>query len=245
MALNYYVGWTGEPWRTELLPVPSAPSNYKDPAKISAYVEDKRVKQQHSAGKFPIYGRLASVFVCDDSGEEVFFRTTDDLASAGDRRTAGLAFLEWLRSTFIFPEDPACTELWSATGGGTTTAKLVGLDVKVALKMAVMEGFVHADTRVAPSAIPRRMWHLNQADDFCADPFEMIRKGVPDLTLAAVLRFFNIEVPQAKDSPDASEWAAIVRSLAIATGLAGEGARGRSNEDAVRAAYPITQQSSL
>lgn len=241
MALNFYVGWTGEPWRTELLPEPSAPGNYKDPAKISAYVEEKRVKQQRSARSLPIYGRLESVFVCDDSGERVFSRTTDDIAGDADGRTAGLAFLDWLRSTFIFPEDIHDESLMSAAGSDLGPVQLIGLDIKAALKMAAMEGFIHPHSRAEPSAIPRRIWHLHHSDDFCVDPFDMVRKGVPDLTLAAIMRFFNIEGTQAQDSPDAGEWAAIVRSLAIATGLAGEGARCRSNEDAVRAAYPITQ----
>ena len=241
MPINYYVGWTGEPWRTELLPEPTAPGNYKDPAKISAYVEEKRVKQQHTARSLPIYGRLESVFVCDDSGECVFSRTTDDIAGDADGRTAGLAFLDWLRSTFIFPEDITCTGLWSAAGSDLGPVQLVGFDIKTALKMAAMEGFIHPHSRAEPAAIPRRIWHLHQSDDFCVDPFEMVRKGVPDLTLAAAMRFFGLEVNQAQDSPDAGEWAAIVRSLAIATGLAVADDRCKSNEDTVRAAYPITQ----
>ena len=253
MTVNYYVGWVGESWRTELLPEPTAPGNYKDLAKISAYVEEKRVKQQHTARRLPIYGRLESVFVYDDSGVPVFSRTADDIAGGADGRTAGLAFLDWLCSTFIFPdvrdqfivdEDPTCTGLRTAARPGAALSdlgpvQLVGFDIKTALKMAAMEGFTAARTQ--PLDIPCRMWHLHQSDAFCVDPFEMIRKGVPDLTLAAAMRFFDIEVDQERDSPDAGEWAAIARRLAIAIGLAGEGARGISNEDAVRAAYPVAQ----
>ena len=39
---TFYVGWTGAPWRVDLLPEPTAPSIYRDEAKIARVIEETR-----------------------------------------------------------------------------------------------------------------------------------------------------------------------------------------------------------
>lgn len=217
MTVNYYVGWTGRPWKTDLMPEPTAPSNYKDPAKIAAAVQEKRAKQLETAGGVPIYGKLEAVTVVNDLGGVAFTHTTGHPTLDGvDDVPVGLAFADFLLNTFTFPTEDTDYELRV----GDQTARLIGLEVKTPLKMAAMEVFVtpSAWTRLR---IPTRMWYRRT---FCVDPFEMLRAGVPDLTLDAALSFLGSEERDEFSSlttgaqADANAWAA--RDLATLTGIA-------------------------
>ena len=188
MTVNYYVGWTGRPWKTDLMPEPTAPSNYKDPAKIAAAVQEKRAKQLETAGGVPIYGKLEAVTVVNDLGGVAFTHTTGHPTLDGvDDVPVGLAFADFLLNTFTFPTEDADYEL--RVCDTQESARLIGLEVKTPLKMAAMEVFVtpSAWTRLR---IPTRMWYRRT---FCVDPFEMLRAGVPDLTLDAALSFLGSE----------------------------------------------------
>ena len=204
MTINYYVGWTGTPWKTDLMPEPTAPSNYKDPEKIAAAVEEKRVKQQETAGGTPIYGKLESVTVIDDQGDVVFEHIDGEDPTA----SAGATFVDFLLDTFIFPTEDHHYDLLV----GNQPARLIGLEVKTPLKMAAMELFNNPPE--AASDIPTRMWYRRT---FCVDPFEMVRAGVPDLTLDAALSFLGSTPTPAQSMSHAKALAA--RELATRTGI--------------------------
>jgi len=216
MTINYYVGWTGMPWRTDLLPEVAAPSNYKDPAKIAAVVQEKRAKQQETAGSAPIYGKLEAVTVLDGAGEVVFKHTSGDTLDGVDDVSAGAAFVDFMLATFTFPTEDTDYELRESG----FRVRLIGLEVKTPLKMAAME-VIEADERGGISgALPTRMWYRRT---FCVDPFEMLRAGVPDLTLDSALSFLGgtspAEYAEGADSQaHAHAWAA--RELATRTGIA-------------------------
>jgi hypothetical protein len=188
MTVNYYVGWTGMPWKTELMPEPTAPSNYKDPAKIAAAVEEKRVKQQETAGGVPIYGKLEAVTVLDDAGEVVFKHADGDTIDDVDDVSAGTAFATFLIDKFTFPTEDSDYEL--CVCDTHESARLIGIEVKTSLKMAAMELLTNNPLLSihAPHQLPTRMWYRRT---FCVDPFEMLRAGVPDLTLDAALLFLG------------------------------------------------------
>jgi hypothetical protein len=188
MTINYYVGWTGMPWRTDLLPEVAAPSNYKDPAKIAAVVQEKRAKQQETAGGVPIYGKLEAVTVLDDAGEVVFKHTDGDTIDDVDDVSAGTAFATFLIDKFTFPTEDSDYEL--RVCDTQESARLIGIEVKTSLKMAAMELLTNNPLLSihAPHQLPTRMWYRRT---FCVDPFEMLRAGVPDLTLDAALSFLG------------------------------------------------------
>jgi hypothetical protein len=228
MTINYYVGWTGMPWRTDLLPEVAAPSNYKDPAKIAAVVQEKRAKQQETAGSAPIYGKLEAVTVLDGAGEVVFKHTSGDTLDGVADVTAGTAFATFLIDKFTFPTEDSDYEL--RVCDTQESARLIGIEVKTSLKMAAME-VIEADERGVVSGnfgelslfgrvLPTRMWYRRT---FCVDPFEMLRAGVPDLTLDSALSFLGgtspAEYAEGADSQaHAHAWAA--RELATRTGIA-------------------------
>ena len=220
MTINYYVGWTGMPWRTDLLPEVAAPSNYKDPAKIAAVVQEKRAKQQETAGGVPIYGKLEAVTVLDDAGEVVFKHTDGDTIDDVDDVSAGTAFATFLIDKFTFPTEDSDYEL--RVCDTQESARLIGIEVKTSLKMAAMELLTNNPLLSihAPHQLPTRMWYRRT---FCVDPFEMLRAGVPDLTLDSALSFLGgtspAEYAEGADSQaHAHAWAA--RELATRTGIA-------------------------
>lgn len=232
MTVNYYVGWTGVPWNTDLMPAPAAPSNYKDPAKIAVAVEEKREKQLASAGSIPIYGKLESVCVLNDRGEVVFSHTSGDThdplyshlaASTGhqegvDDVSANTAFLDFMLSTFQFPTEDADYEL---TDGSGHSVRLIGLEVKTALKMAAMQSFAASNVcPIDPFDIPTRMWYRRT---FCVDPFEMLRAGVPDLTIESAMTFVGFDPAMLGEQTVAYGNATVARELATHIGIAQAG----------------------
>ena len=66
---SFYIGWTSDAYRTDLLPEPEAPSNYKDPAKIAAAVAAKKEKQEADARFSPFYGKLSSICMLSPAGD--------------------------------------------------------------------------------------------------------------------------------------------------------------------------------
>jgi hypothetical protein len=215
MTVNYYVGWTGMPWKTELMPEATAPSNYKDPAKIAVAVEEKRAKQQETAGSVPIYGRIESVSVLNDAGAVLFEHTLDAPVegSGHDDTSSGLAFVDFLLDTFTFPTEDSDYELSDGRGNGP--ARLIGFEVKTALKMAAMELFNQKPGSTRARNLPTRMWYRRT---FCVDPFEMLRAGVPDLTLGSAMSFLDGTVSSSDVSCRTS--ALVARELATRTGIA-------------------------
>ena len=211
MTINYYVGWTGVPWNTALMPEPTAPGNYKDPEKIAAYVEERRTKLQEAAGGMPIYGKLDQVTVLDDQGDVVFSHTSGDTIDGVDDVSAGTAFVDFLLDTFIFPTEDSDYELRV----GSQPARLIGLEAKTPLKMAAMEYVEPRDRDRKHDWLPTRMWYRRT---FCVDPLEMLRAGVPDLTLDAALSFLGSTPPPAQSMSHAKAEAA--RELARRTGIA-------------------------
>lgn len=210
MTINYYVGWTGVPWNTALMPEPTAPGNYKDPEKIAAYVEERRTKLQEAAGGMPIYGKLDSVTVLDDQGDVVFSHTSGDTIDGVDDVSAGTAFVDFMLDTFIFPTEDSDYELRV----GNHPVRLIGLEVKTSLKMAAME-YVSGGHDRKHDWLPTRMWHRRT---FCVDPFDLLRHGVPDLTLESALSFLGSTPPPAQSLSHAK--AAAGREIATCTGIA-------------------------
>ena len=207
------------PWRTDLLPEVAAPGNYKDPAKIAAVVHEKRAKQQETAGGVPIYGKLEAVTVLDDAGEVVFAHTDGDAIDDVDAVAAATAFATFLLDKFTFPTADAEHELLAC--GTNESVRLIGFEVKTSLKMAAMEMLTNNPLLSihAPHQLPTRMWYRRT---FCVDPFEMVRAGVPDLTLDSALSFLGgtspAEYAEGADSQaHAHAWAA--RELAICAGI--------------------------
>lgn len=80
---------TREGWK-DFTPSPAAPSNYKDPAKISDYVDKALLKQEITAGGKPLTGQITFVETCGyalaesltyDSGVEFYKELTSVVCS--------------------------------------------------------------------------------------------------------------------------------------------------------------------
>jgi len=207
MTINYYVGWTGTPWRTDLMPEPTAPANYKDPAKIAAVVAEKREKLHATAGGTAVYGKLETVCVLANNGEVLLDHTSGDTYNGVDNVSAAVAFFDFLTSTFVFPTDGH--QLIS----GSHPAQLYGVGVKDALQITAMQ--VLGEQLVSPESVPYRMWYHRT---YCADPVAMVSRNIPSLGVNEVLRFFGDEPLGA--APAAQDLAQAARTIATRTGLA-------------------------
>ena len=181
MTVNYYVGWTGTPWRADLMPDPQAPGNYKDPVKIAAAIEEKRAKQEQTAGRIPIYGKLDSVAVLDRAGETLFY---DEGSGTGSEATAP-AFFKFLTDTFVFP----CGHDVALFGPGGDEVQLIGFDIKAALKMTAMEMLAPMEPELT-NRVPLRMWHRRT---FCVDPFQLLGSGIADFNWSVAENFFGLQ----------------------------------------------------
>jgi hypothetical protein len=187
---NYYVGWTGTQFRTDLMPEPVAPANYRDPAKISAYVDEQRAQRMHDAAQTPFFGRLARLVVVNEAGETLV--DVDESAS--------FELVKFLTENFHFPS-PGEYYLQ----GGTGPAQLVGFNLKVALKIAALEvlasnrqvrrqAAADADSPAAElisdlMSVPVRMWHYRT---YCSDPVNMLKTVIPGVDMPVIANFFDL-----------------------------------------------------
>ena len=189
---SFYVGWTSEAYRTDLLPEPEAPSNYKDPEKIAAAVAAKKEKQEASARFHPFYGKLSSVCLLAPTGDVLFQHYHSGSTHSTEPESeadVGTVFVNFLLDTFKFPEqdDPHGQLLVTGEQWTDEPAQLVGMDVKNALKMAAMEAL--AVGTISPNEIPSKLWYGRSA--FCVDPYEMISNGVPGFNEVCADTFFK------------------------------------------------------
>jgi hypothetical protein len=188
MMHSFYIGWTSDAYRVDLLPDPEAPSNYKDPAKIAAAVAAKKEKQEASARFHPFYGKLSSVCLLSPTGDVLFqhYGPGENLveATAEQGVDIGSMFTECLTNMFKFP---AQDDQHGQLEYNNEPAQLVGEDVKDALKMAAMEAL--AAGTLSPGDIPPRLWYGRSA--FCLDPYEVVGSGVPGFDRVRADTFFR------------------------------------------------------
>jgi hypothetical protein len=183
MMNSFYIGWTSDAYRTDLLPEPEAPSNYKDPAKIVAAVAAKKEKQEADARFSPFYGKLSSICMLSPAGD-VLLQHND---GEQDMDT-GTMFTDFLINMFKFPDHTGPFELtWPQLLYNDEPAQLVGKAVKDALKMAAMEAL--AVGTLSPNDIPPRLWYGRSA--FCVDPYEVLSSGVPGFDPIRLDTFFK------------------------------------------------------
>jgi hypothetical protein len=213
---NYYVGWTGTQYRTDLMPEPVAPANYRDPVKIAAYVDEQRAQRMHDAAQTPFFGRLARLVVVNEAGETVV--DVDESAS--------FEFVKFLTENFQFP-NPGEYYLQGAEG----PAQLVGFNLKVALKIAALEVLAAnrqvrrqaaADAESPASAlvsalmsVPVRMWHYRT---YCSDPVSMLKTVIPGVDMPVIANFFDLTQ---FDLNDPAAQAVFVRDLSQVIELGG------------------------
>ena len=175
-----YVGFGFAPvenW-AEILPMPKAPSNWKDPAKIQAHIEQKLVELgSGKAATEPLSGSIAAVHVLsvDDKGKPV-----KEFEHAGAH--AGLEFYTWLRDK-------------------APTRNLAGFKVHQAMRFMALD--VISDLGTLPDDLAwamdfraalndpdfRHSWQAN-----CIDPLSVLF-GSSGTDLAGACRRLNIEVP--------------------------------------------------
>jgi hypothetical protein len=179
MMNSFYVGWTSDAYRTDLLPEPEAPSNYKDPEKIAAAVAAKKEKQEANARFSPFYGKLSSICLLSPAGDILLHHNDGE-----QDMDTGTMFTDFLVNMFKFP---AQDDQHGQLEYNNEPAQLVGKDVKDALKMAAMEAL--AVGTLSPNDIPPRLWYGRSA--FCVDPYEVLSSGVPDFDHLRADSFFR------------------------------------------------------
>lgn len=200
---NYYMGWSGDTYRTDLFMEPVPPANYRDPAKIGAYVASQTEKRMLAAPTTPFFGRLSRVVILDESGTTV-------LDSEG---AAAVKLVDFLTENFQFPSSGEYL-LQSANGD----AQLVGCDLKAALKMAALEVLAinvqpqvnqeeNLSGGVIPQHVPLRMWYHRT---YCVDPINMLKGAIPGVEVSVIADFFNITQV---DMGDPTAQATFVRNL--------------------------------
>lgn len=204
---SFYVGWTSDPYRTDLLPEPTAPSNYKDPEKIAAAVAAKKEKQEATSRFFPFYGKLSSICILSPAGD-VLLQHSD---GEQDMDT-GTMCTDFLINMFKFP---AQDEQYGQLEYNNEPAQLVGKGVKDALKMAAMEAL--AVGTLSPNDIPPRLWYGRSA--FCVDPYEVLANGVPDFNHNCADMFFKFSFDDPEGAPVCRYDAIRVKHVAEACGL--------------------------
>jgi hypothetical protein len=196
---NYYMGWSGATYRTDLFTEPVPPANYRDPAKIAAYVAEQSEKRMAAAPATPFFGRLSNVVILDETGVPCL-DVGDDVAAQ---------FVNFLTDNFQFP---GVGEYFLQ--GAEGDAQLVGCNLKDALKMAALEVLaINVQTQgpqgeqVPVQHVPLRMWYHRS---YCVDPVSMLKGHTPGVDLSVISDFFNITQV---DMTDATAQATFVRRL--------------------------------
>jgi hypothetical protein len=148
---TYFVGTIFKPrddWQN-IAVEPQAPSNYRDPAKIAAFVENAREEQRGDVAVAAITGKLHSVCVLDEDQEPVY-RSND-----GDKNV-GAAFAGWLANKFPLHFADALRN-----ADAFPNDVIIGFAVKRALKVAAFEALMN-NVRLPVGAkvrVPVRLWH--------------------------------------------------------------------------------------
>ena len=115
----------------EFLPEPQAPSNYKDEAKIRAYVEDKRIEQVDKAALDPDYGEIIAIGIA-------FLDPLGNLKS------------EEYKTHYLFSEAEMINRFWkyyAENSGRSCGYNIIGFDLPYLLRRSFALG-------IQPSIIP-------------------------------------------------------------------------------------------
>jgi hypothetical protein len=246
---TFYVGWTGAPWRVDLLPEPTAPSNYRDEAKIARVIEVKREKQVNAATTQPFFGQLHELFIIDNTGAhiaacvantghqdpECIYRNQDFNPDTSPSEM----LVHFMTHTFDIPplgsrSDLLRPDVLTLRGGDHDSgevegesAQVFGFGIKLALRMAAMkellekvQGRNYSDGDDTATDIPPRLWYNRIG---CHDPYDALVRGVKEeMPLSVLLELFGV-TGTGGESPrfTAGALAAHAKQLVEITGLAG------------------------
>ena len=204
--MNLFLGFEFAPidgWEA-VMPAPQAPSNYKDPVKITAYIDKEIEKLRNGkAATEPLCGSLRRAVVIDAAGKDGRIRPQFD---SGTATNAGVQLIEFLL------RHGGANRVWP------TTLKLFGYKIHRAMQLCAIEIMT---TRPLTAG---EQWLVGQSEhascNKCAGPFidpVSIIFGSSDVNIAAAAKRLQLAVPP--DDANAAAYAEFSCALAKAMGF--------------------------
>ncbi len=120
----------GRPEAIAALPEPTAPANYKDEAKIAAYIAQAKIEQAAKAALDPDAGRVSAIGMCAHGGldEPIYVFTTGPWVPTKADREALTAGYVAVRATLS--EAELLDDFWQLTAGGPVCGyNIIGFDI--------------------------------------------------------------------------------------------------------------------
>jgi hypothetical protein len=99
------------PEAVDFIQAPTAPSNYKDPDKIAAYIAEKKAESLNTAALDPDYGKIISISMCTLSRPEiigVLCSPRDPIHPAANEATSEKVIIESFWNEYYFCAGVSC-----------------------------------------------------------------------------------------------------------------------------------------
>jgi hypothetical protein len=174
MKLNrvFFVGFTTEVTRPELVVTPMAPANFRDPVKIKEKVQERIDLLQPRLSTCPGVATITAIDIYNWYGKPVFNALRN---VSSPFKPPAVQFWEWLNSSFHFSSGPTLDlipEEFVSPSAIIMSSAFFGFRIKSFMQIAAMDAMLRGEDGVPPKVkIPVQIWHDHVG---VCDPYEAL-----------------------------------------------------------------------